>query len=115
VAFDDDKTPNWRPRARRNGKNTQHTREGTSAVPSTSQQVNGTPGSPSATTTINGKQLPPMPQSFHGKIDRNAAQSKPYWPTRVVPGGGFSGGGWIHGASFGKRIMFPGFPFWVRI
>src|SRR5690348_4055055 len=57
----------------------------TSAVPSTLQQVNGMPGSPSATTTIDGKQLPPMPQSFHGKIDRNVAQSKPYWPMRVVP------------------------------
>ena len=57
----------------------------TPAVPGPDQQVNGTPGSPSATTTINGKQLPPMPQSFHGKIDRNAAQSKPYWPMRVVP------------------------------
>jgi hypothetical protein len=25
------------------------------------QQITGTPGSPSATTTINGKQLPPPP------------------------------------------------------
>jgi arylsulfatase len=47
--------------------------------------VYGTPGSPSATTTISGEQLPPMPQRFDGKIERNAAQSKPYWPARVVP------------------------------
>jgi arylsulfatase len=47
--------------------------------------VTGTPGSPSATTTINGDQLPPPPQKFGGKIERNASQSTPYWPTRVVP------------------------------
>jgi arylsulfatase A-like enzyme len=34
---------------------------------------------------INGEQLPPPPQSFEGKIDRNVAQSTPYWPARVVP------------------------------
>jgi arylsulfatase A-like enzyme len=49
------------------------------------QQVTGTPGSPSATTTINGKQLPPPPPKFEGKIERNAAQSTPYWAPRVVP------------------------------
>ncbi len=48
-------------------------------------QVTGTPGSPSATTTIDGKQLPPPPQKFEGKIERNAADSTPYWPMRVVP------------------------------
>ncbi len=46
----------------------------------------GTPGSPSATTTIDGKQLPSMPdETFGGKIERNVLQSKPYWPPRVVP------------------------------
>src|SRR5215469_3263191 len=40
---------------------------------------------PEATTTIEGKQLPPPPQPFGGKIERNAAQSTPYWPMRVVP------------------------------
>ena len=49
------------------------------------QQVNGTPGSPEATTTIEGNELPPPPQPFRGKIERNAAQSTPYWPMRVVP------------------------------
>jgi hypothetical protein len=48
-------------------------------------QTTGEPGSPSATTTIPGNQLPPLPQKFEGKIERNAAQSKPYWPARVVP------------------------------
>ena len=43
------------------------------------------PGSPAATTTIDGKQLPPPPSKFGGKIERNAAQSTPYWPPRVEP------------------------------
>ena len=52
-----------------------------------SQDAARTPGagSPSATTTISGKQLPPPPPKFGGKIERNAAQSKPWWPPRVVP------------------------------
>ena len=49
------------------------------------QQINGTPGSPSASTTIDGRYLPPPPQKFEGKIDPNAMQSTPYWPMRVVP------------------------------
>ena len=52
---------------------------------SAQQTTTGTPGSPSATTTIEGLQLPPLPQKFEGKIERNVAQSKPYWPARVVP------------------------------
>jgi arylsulfatase len=53
--------------------------------PTLAQQVTGAPGAPSATTTIEGSQLPPPPQEFKGKIERNAAQSTPYWPMRVVP------------------------------
>jgi arylsulfatase len=53
--------------------------------PAAAQQSGGAPGSPSATTTLSGEQLPPNPQKFEGKIERNAAQSKPYWPARVVP------------------------------
>jgi hypothetical protein len=49
------------------------------------QQVTGTPGAPNATTTIDGHVLPPPPQKFGGEIELNAAQSKPYWPMRVVP------------------------------
>jgi arylsulfatase A-like enzyme len=49
------------------------------------QQITGTPGSPSATTTIDGKQIPHAPFKFGGKIERNAAQSTPYWPPRVEP------------------------------
>ena len=49
------------------------------------QQIYGTPGSPAATTSIDGSQLPPPPQKFGGKIEQNAFQSKPYWPATVVP------------------------------
>jgi arylsulfatase A-like enzyme len=53
--------------------------------PAPAQQATVVPGSPSATTTIEGLQLPPPPQKFEGKVERNAAQSTPYWPARVVP------------------------------
>ena len=49
------------------------------------QEGTGVPGSPSATTTIDGRYLPPAAQPFQGEINLNAAQSKPYWPARVVP------------------------------
>jgi hypothetical protein len=49
-----------------------------SVPPAQAQQLLGTPGSPEATETISGKQLLPPPQEFKGKIERNAAQSKPY-------------------------------------
>src|SRR5512136_1287036 len=55
------------------------------AVPGMAVETTGVPGSPSATTTIDGKQLPPPPQKFGGVIKDTAAQSKPYWPMRVVP------------------------------
>ncbi len=49
-------------------------------------EVTSVPGSPSATTTIDGKQLPPPPDTtFGGKIERNVLDSTPYWPSRVVP------------------------------
>ena len=48
-------------------------------------QTTGTPGSPSATTTIDGKQIPPPPLQFGGVIKESATDSKPYWPSRVVP------------------------------
>jgi hypothetical protein len=48
--------------------------------------ITGVPGSPGATTTIDGKQLPPPPDKhFGGKIERNVLQSTPYWPPRVSP------------------------------
>jgi len=49
------------------------------------QQINGTPGSPSSTVTLDGKQLPPPPRSFGGVIKESAKDSTPWWPPRVVP------------------------------
>jgi arylsulfatase A-like enzyme len=49
------------------------------------QQVTGELGSPSTTTTVNGKQLPPPPPQFGGLIKPSAADSKPWWPPRIVP------------------------------
>jgi arylsulfatase A-like enzyme len=49
------------------------------------QQIIGVPGSPSATTTIDGRQLPAPPAKFDGVIKEQAKDSKPYWPPTVVP------------------------------
>ena len=49
------------------------------------QQVTGVPGSPTATTTIDGSQLPPPDPKFGGVIDLRASESKPWWAPRVVP------------------------------
>ena len=49
------------------------------------QQVTGTPGSPGATTTVPGNQLPAPDPKFGGVINDGALQSKPWWPPRVVP------------------------------
>jgi len=51
----------------------------------TAQQITGVPGSPSATISISGDQLPTPPQKFGGKIERTTAGSKPYWPARIEP------------------------------
>jgi arylsulfatase A-like enzyme len=51
----------------------------------TGQQVTGGSGSPSATTTINGKQLPAPPPEFGGVIKESAKDSTAWWPPRVVP------------------------------
>jgi arylsulfatase A-like enzyme len=56
-----------------------------SSVPLAAQQVTGEPGSPSATTTIDGKQIPPPPPKFGGVIKESAKDSTPWWPPRVVP------------------------------
>jgi arylsulfatase len=49
------------------------------------QQTTGAPGSPEATTTITGKQLPPSNPKFGGVIKEKASESTPWWPPRVVP------------------------------
>ena len=54
-------------------------------LPALAQQITGVSGSPSATTTITGKQLPPPDPKFGGVIKEKASESKPWWPPRVVP------------------------------
>jgi Sulfatase len=57
-------------------------------VPVNAQQITGTPGAPSATTTIDGKYLPSPPAQFGGVINLNADQSKQWWAPRIVPPNG---------------------------
>jgi arylsulfatase len=55
------------------------------SVPVMAQQTTGTPGSPGAKTTIDGRYLPNPPQPFRGDIQTNAMQSTPAWPALVAP------------------------------
>ncbi|MFO1458108.1 MAG: arylsulfatase [Verrucomicrobiota bacterium] len=55
------------------------------AASGTPIQTTGVPGSPSATTTISGRQLPAPDPKFGGVINNNALQSKPWWAPRIVP------------------------------
>ena len=54
-------------------------------APVAAQQITGVPGSPSATVTIDGKQIPPSPMKFGGVIKESALDSKQYWPPRAAP------------------------------
>ena len=53
--------------------------------PGIAQQVTGELGSPGATTTIDGKQLPAPQPSFGGEIKQDALQSTPWWAPAIVP------------------------------
>jgi len=55
------------------------------ALPALAQQTTGTPGSPTATTTTGGKQLPLPDPKFGGVIKEKASESKPWWAPRIVP------------------------------
>jgi len=55
------------------------------STPASAQQITGVPGSPNATVTLDGKQLPPPPMPFGGVIKESAKDSTPWWPPRVVP------------------------------
>ena len=48
-------------------------------------QTTGEPGSPSATTTISGKELPAPDPKFGGVIKNDALSSKAWWAPRIVP------------------------------
>ena len=52
---------------------------------SMAQHITGTPGLPSSTVTLDGKQLPAPDMKFGGEINLNARDSKPYWQPQVVP------------------------------
>jgi arylsulfatase len=54
-------------------------------MPAAAQQPACPAGSPCATTTIGGKELPAPPSKFGGVIKDNAMQSTPYWSPRIVP------------------------------
>ena len=54
-------------------------------VGAAAQEGVGTPGSPSATTTIDGRQIPPPPGQFGGTINLDAPSSTSYWQPQVVP------------------------------
>ncbi len=47
------------------------------ALPVVAQQTTGTPGAPSATSTIDGRQIPPPPGAFGGTINLDALNSTP--------------------------------------
>jgi len=49
------------------------------------QQVTGVLGSPSATTTLDGRQLPSPDPKFGGVIKERASESKQWWAPRIVP------------------------------
>jgi hypothetical protein len=55
------------------------------SAPAMGQQTPGAPGAPGATTTIDGRYLPPPPPEFKGEISPNAVDSTPSWPPLVVP------------------------------
>ncbi len=54
-------------------------------MPVRAQQVIGVLGSPGATTTIPGTQLPAPAPKFGGVIKNDALQSKPWWAPTIVP------------------------------
>ena len=54
-------------------------------VSAAAQVTTGVPGSPSATTTIDGKQLPSPDPKFGGVIRQKASDSQAWWAPRVVP------------------------------
>jgi arylsulfatase A-like enzyme len=57
----------------------------TLTVAVSAQQTSGVPGSPSATTTVDGNYLPNTPPKFGGDINLSAQDSRPYWRPQVVP------------------------------
>jgi len=55
------------------------------SLPLHAVETTGTPGSPSATTTIPGDRLPAPDPSFGGKIEHGALDSEAWWAPQIVP------------------------------
>jgi arylsulfatase A-like enzyme len=55
------------------------------AIPCMAQTVTGVAGSPSATISIDGTQLPPPDPTFGGVIKEKASESTAWWPPTIVP------------------------------
>jgi hypothetical protein len=55
------------------------------SAPASAQQTTGTVGLPSATTTIDGRQIPAPEPKFGGVIEETLKGSKTWWPPRIVP------------------------------
>ena len=71
------------------------------------QQRTGKPGSPGATTTTTGKQLPPPDPTFGGMIEEKASQSEP-WCVACWLAGNDRGGRSPHGLSYGILVYNAG-------
>src|SRR5271166_2692027 len=68
------------------GKANAQTQASDAAPPAAAEGViQGVPGSPNATVSINGRVLPPTPPAFGGVIKETAKESTSWWPPRVVP------------------------------
>ena len=59
--------------------------EAKNARPADVPQLTGVVGSPGATTTLHGNQIPPPHAKFGGVIKERASESTPWWAPRVVP------------------------------
>jgi len=55
------------------------------ALPAQAQKIYGEEGSPAATMSIDGKQLPAPPPKFGGVVKEDIKESKVWWPPRLVP------------------------------
>jgi arylsulfatase len=55
------------------------------AMPAAAAEIFGDPGSPDATMSIDGTQLPAPDMEFGGVIKEKASESKAWWAPRIVP------------------------------
>ena len=87
------------------------------AEPAAGQQITGVLGSPSATITLKGDQLPVPPPKFGGVLKESVKDSKVWWPPRITPPKGAPNvllimtddQGYGVGGTFGGVIPTPAF------